>query len=189
MPRLYLIRHARPTSSWGQGDDDPGLDAQGQAQAKAACEALLGLPTEVRPQQVASSPLRRCRETARPLAAALGRDPEIIAAVGEIPTPRALAADARPAWLANAFDGCWADIVGDLDYEAWRRGVAESLLSRGRTAVFSHYLAINAVVSLLTGDERVIAFRPDHASITELETDGRSLTLIAKGREAVTSVL
>ena len=44
--------------------------------------------------------------------------------------------------------------------------------ARGDTAVFSHYVAINAVVSHLLADDRVLAFRPDHTSITVLETDG-----------------
>jgi hypothetical protein len=35
----------------------------------------------------------------------------------------------------------------------------------------------------------VLAFRPDHASITVLETDGAALTLVEKGREAATAVL
>jgi hypothetical protein len=42
---------------------------------------------------------------------------------------------------------------------------------------------------LLLGDDRVLAFRPDHASITVLETDGVGLVLVEKGREAVTGVL
>jgi len=35
----------------------------------------------------------------------------------------------------------------------------------------------------------VLAFRPDHASITVLETDGERLTLVRKGAEAATGVL
>jgi hypothetical protein len=35
----------------------------------------------------------------------------------------------------------------------------------------------------------VLAFRPDHCSITVLETDGQSLRLIAQGAEASTGVL
>ncbi len=31
--RLYLIRHGRPTASWGDEDADPGLDDLGMAQA------------------------------------------------------------------------------------------------------------------------------------------------------------
>ena len=62
-------------------------------------------------------------------------------------------------------------------------------MARGDTAVFSHYVAINAVVSKLLGVDEVLAFRPDHCSITVLETDGKMLTLIEKGAEAATAVL
>ncbi|WP_308238201.1 histidine phosphatase family protein [Phenylobacterium sp. J367] len=44
MPRLYLIRHGKPASTWGGADDDPGLDDAGRAQAEAARDWLLGLP-------------------------------------------------------------------------------------------------------------------------------------------------
>lgn len=189
MARLYLIRHGRPASTWGGHDEDPGLDAQGRAQAEAARDWLLALPPAERPKRVASSPLRRCRETAEPTAAALGVAVEIDPIVGEIPTPKDLAAEQRPAWLRKAFEGTWAQIEGDLDYAAWREAIVERLCACGDMAVFSHYVAINAVVSRLTDDDRVLAFRPDHASITVLETDGERLTLVRKGAEAATGVL
>ena len=189
MSRLYLIRHAKPLSSWGGDDPDPGLDATGSAQALAARDALMRLPASERPVRVVSSPLRRCRETAAPTAEALGVEVEIDPAVGEIPTPRALADAERPAWLARAMAGTWAAIEGDIDYQAWRGAVAAALVGRGATAVFSHFVAINAVVSALRGEARVVSFRPDHASITVLETDGDGLTLIGKGAEASTGVL
>lgn len=187
--RLYLIRHGKPSATWGGHDDDPGLDDIGQAQANAARDWLLDLPADERPKFVVSSPLRRCRETAAPTAAALGVEAEIDPTVGEIPTPAALSPAQRPGWLRQAFQGAWADIQGDLDYEAWRRAIVDSLATRGHTAVFSHYVAINAAVSWLTGDPRVLAFRPDHASITVLETDGVSVRLLVKGAEASTAVL
>jgi len=189
MTRLYLIRHGRPDAAWGAEDPDPGLDAVGRAQAEAARDWLLALPEAERPRGVVSSPLRRCRETARPTAEALGVAMEIDPAVGEIPTPSAIAPADRPAWLRRAFEGDWAEIEGDLDYEAWRRAVVAALLTRGDTAVFSHYVALNAVVSHLAGDDRVLSFQPDHASITVLEANGRSLSLVAKGAEAGTRVL
>lgn len=189
MPRLYLIRHGKPAASWGGHDDDPGLDETGQGQAAAARDFLLGLPEAERPRKVVSSPLARCRETAEPTAAALGVEVEIDPGVGEIPTPSNLAPEARGEWLRQAFQGVWADIEGDLDYDAWRRQVVEALQQRGDTAVFSHFVAINAVVSILTGVDQVVSFRPDHTSITILETDGKSLTLVEKGREASTGVL
>lgn len=189
MPRLYLIRHGKPAASWGGHDDDPGLDDTGHHQAAAARDFLLSRPVSERPRAVVSSPLARCRETALPTALALGVEVEIDAGVGEIPTPDALPAEARGEWLQQAFRGVWSEIEGDLDYEVWRNQVAQALYLRGDTAVFSHFVAINAVVSLLTGQDRVVSFRPDHTSITILETDGKSLTLIEKGREASTGVL
>jgi broad specificity phosphatase PhoE len=189
MPRLYLIRHGKPAAVWGGTDEDPGLDDAGRAQAQAARDWLLALPATERPKRVVSSPLRRCRETAAPTAAAFGVDVEIDPIVGEIPTPRALDAAERGGWLRQAFQGTWAEIQGDLDYNEWRRDIVAALRVRGDTAVFSHYVAINAVVSHLLSDDRVLAFRPDHASITVLETDGETLTLVERGAEAQTQVL
>jgi broad specificity phosphatase PhoE len=189
MSRLYLIRHGKPASVWGDADDDPGLDDQGVSQARGARDALQALPAEFRPQLVVSSPLRRCRETAHPLAEALGVGVEVDPLVGEIPTPKSVAATDRSAWLRRAFLGTWGEIEGDLDYDAWRREIAAALVNRPNTAVFSHFVAINAVLSCLSGDDRVMSFRPDHASITVLETDGRTLSLVARGREAATGVL
>ncbi|HEX4709155.1 histidine phosphatase family protein [Phenylobacterium sp.] len=189
MARLYLVRHGKPAAVWGGDDDDPGLDETGQAQALAARDWLLALPAVERPTKVVSSPLRRCRETAEPTAQALGVPLEIDERVGEIPTPMTLPAAERGPWLRKSFAGTWAEIEGDLDYDAWRHAITASLAARGNTAVFSHYVATNAVVSQLTGDPRVVVFRPDHTSITVLETDGTDLVLVAKGREATTGVL
>src|SRR4051812_5660010 len=155
MARLYLIRHGRPSATWGGHDDDPGLDGAGRAQAEAARDWLLSRPQDERPTRVVSSPLRRCRETAQPTAEALGVEMEIDGAVGEIPTPKALSAAERGPWLRDAFQGTWKAIQGDLDYDAWRGDIAASLVVRGNTAVFSHYVAINAVVSTLLGVDEV----------------------------------
>jgi broad specificity phosphatase PhoE len=189
MTRLYLIRHGKPAATWGEADDDPGLDATGRQQAQAARDWLLARPEAERPKHVVSSPLRRCRETAEPTAEALGVQVEIDAVVGEIPTPASLTNEERPAWLRQAFQGAWSDIQGDLDYDAWRRDIVQALTARGDTAVFSHYVAINAAISLLTGSDKVLTFRPDHASITVLETDGTTLSVVEQGREAATTVL
>ena len=159
----------------------------GREQATAAAQALLAMPE--RPARVISSPLRRCRETAEPFAQALGVAVEIDPAVGEVPTPASVPHEARAAWLQRAFAGRWSEIEGDLDYEAWRRDVARAAAGHAGAAVFSHYVAINAAVSVALGDDRVAAFRPDHCSITVLEPDGDGLILIAKGREAATKVL
>jgi len=189
MSRVHMIRHGRPASTWGETDPDPGLDAVGADQARAVARDLLALPEQERPSRVVSSPLRRCRETAQPLAEALGVAVEIDPRVGEIPTPAALDAEARPGWLRQAFQGKWSEIRGDLDYAAWTREVAEGVASHPGAAVFSHFVALNAAVSVATGGDAVAAFRPDHVSVTVFDLVDDALILVDKGREASTQVL
>jgi broad specificity phosphatase PhoE len=190
MGRVYMIRHGKPASTWGDAfEDDPGLDEMGLTQAAAARDALLALSVENRPGMAVSSPLRRCRETAEPFAQALGVELIINPIFGEVPTPKAIAHADRPAWLRKAFAGRWDEIVGDLDYDAWRHDIVRALAELEGHAVFSHYVAINGVVSALTGNPKVLAFKPDHASITAFDVDDGKILLAELGREAVTGVL
>ncbi|PVM84126.1 histidine phosphatase family protein [Caulobacter radicis] len=187
MGRVHVIRHGKPASTWGGHDDDPGLDDAGREQARAVAAVLAALPEG--PVRVISSPLRRCRETAAPLAALLGVEVEIEPAVGEIPTPADLAPEARPAWLKQAFAGDWADIEGDRDYQGWTVEVGCALARYEGCAVFSHFVALNAAVAAAQGTSAVMAFRPDHASVTVFEVVDNRLRLVEKGREASTGVL
>ena len=189
MKRVHVIRHGRPASTWGGGDEDPGLDETGLLQALAVAKEILALPKDQRPTRVVSSPLRRCRETAEPLADALGVEIVIDPRVGEIPTPAALSAQDRPAWLRQAFGGRWDEIEGDLDYVDWTRNVAAGLREHAGAAVFSHFVALNGAVSVATGQAQVMAFRPDHCSRTVFDVEGDRLILVEKGREAQSQVL
>jgi broad specificity phosphatase PhoE len=81
----------------------------------------------------------------------------------------------------------WSNL--DSDFKAWRREVIEALCScRADCVVFSHFIAINAAVGHATGDDRVVSFRPDNASITIMETGANTLMLLERGLEAVTEV-
>ncbi len=190
MALIYLIRHAKPAVTWGDlGEPDPGLGEIGLGQAKAAAGQLMDLPPSERPSAVVSSPLRRCRETAAPFASLLGVPVTIEEGVGEIPTPASLAFEDRPTWLYASLAGRWDEIEGDADYPAWRDAVVETVKRYPGAAIFSHFVAINAVAAVLLDDPRTTPFHPDHASITRLElVDGR-LILLEKGREAETGVL
>ena len=189
MDSIYVIRHGKPALTWGGAELDPGLDDTGWAQARSAAAALTSQPPPHRPRSVVSSPLRRCRETAQALSEALGVELIIDAAVGEIPTPANLSAAERPAWLQAAFAGQWRSIKGDLDYEVWRSGVVAAVASYPGAAIFSHFVALNALVSKLQGGEDVLAFRPDHCSITTLTVAGGQLRLAVRGAEAATGIL
>lgn len=191
MTRVYMIRHGKPQSSWGDhgADPDPGLDEIGRRQAQAASGILMALPAAHRPTHVLTSPLKRCRETALPFAMALDVQPGVERLVAEIPTPTGLSEVERGPWLRGAFQQTWAEVKGDINYGDWRTRVARAVAEHGSAAIFTHFVAINAAVSAATGDERVLSFRPDHASITVFESDGETLTLVERGAEAETGVL
>jgi broad specificity phosphatase PhoE len=150
----------------------------------------MALPADQRPVRVFSSPLRRCRETAQPFADAIGVPVEIEARFGEIPSPSSLAQEERGPWLRNAFQSRWTEVRGDIDYDVWRAAVGEALGDLAtNTAVFSHFVAINAALACVTGETRVLTFRPDHTSITVFEVDDGRVSLVERGPEAATQVL
>jgi broad specificity phosphatase PhoE len=176
---LVLVRHGEAAAGW-EGDADPGLSDRGRAQAaRAAADlaVLAGTP-------VVASPLRRTRETAAPIAAALGVDVSVDAAVGEVVTPPAFAAlDQRGPWLRELMAGRWAD--ADPAVAAWRSGVVSALAALpGDTVVVTHFVAINAAVGAALGDDRVVAFRPGNCSRTVLRIGDDGTTVARLGDEA-----
>ena len=185
MTTLYLIRHARPAASFGDSVD-PGLDDVGRSQAETAARELAG---RMRPRPVYSSPLQRCRETAEPLAGLWGVTPIISAEVGEIPSPPLSLAE-RQAWLRNAMAGTWAELkqsapAGSPDFDAWRAGLLKAVQAMPADCViFSHFVAINAIVGAAQGSDLMVSFRPDHASVTTIEVSGATISVRELGREA-----
>ncbi len=185
MARIRLVRHGEAAAAWGGSDADPGLSDTGRAQAQAASVKLAA----AEPARIVTSPLRRCRETAAPLAASLGLHAILAPEVAEVPTPPDLPDAERGAWLRAAFGATWSDIPGG-DYLAWRDRVAAFVAGlEDGTVVFTHFVAINAAVSAATKDPRTVVFRPGNASITVLESEGGVLTLVELGAEAETRVL
>ena len=186
MPRLYLVRHGRAAASYGE-HADPGLDELGHRQAAATA---LRIATHG-PMAVLSSPLARAVETAAPL---LARWPQVLLRieprVAEIPSPTELQGQplaARGPWLGRVMAGCWRDQEAAL--RAWAADVVVCLLASPADAViFSHFVAINVAAAAAEGSDRVIVFRPDNASVTILDSDGRALRLIERGAEAQTLV-
>ncbi|MDX2232882.1 MAG: histidine phosphatase family protein [Hyphomonadaceae bacterium] len=175
MARLYLIRHGEPASGWAQADPDPGLSALGRAQAAHAA-GVLGRSGVCR---ALTSPLRRCRETAAAFEMEAGVVAAVEMAVREVPTPDHVTD--RPAWLAEVMAGPWSAVP---DLAPFRRAIIDCLLAQETdTAIFSHYVAINAAVSAAVGSGSVMVFKPAHASVTVIETTAGELRLIEKGAE------
>jgi broad specificity phosphatase PhoE len=190
MPRLVLVRHAKPAASWGQ-DPDPGLDPLGVTQAEATAERISTLMSGL---PIRSSPLRRCRETAAALETRWRTSADVFDAAGEIPAPP-LELASRHEWLMRAMRGTWQELQasappGSPDYIAWRGNLLDAFASLQRDQViYTHFIAINVIVGAARDRSEVVCFRPDHASVTVVHATGGAWQIEELGREAETTVL
>lgn len=188
MTRIYMIRHGKAAAGW-DGDADPGLNELGLAQAEAVAKKVQALVAK--PVSIYSSPLKRCQETAAPLAAAWGVTPQIEAGVGEIPPPLG-DLTARTDWLRRVMAGTWEGLYRDavsvesgVDFRGWNDNVVNTLNAfKGEAVViFSHFIALNAAYCAATGAADVVSFAPENCSLSIFDTDGTSLSLVAQGEE------
>ena len=188
MTRIYMIRHGKAAAGW-DGDADPGLNELGRTQAEAVAEKVQALVAA--PVPIYSSPLKRCQETAAPLAAAWGVTPQIEAGVGEIPPPLE-DLTARTEWLRRVMAGTWEGLYGDavsvesgVDFRGWNDNVVNTLnaLEGEAVVIFSHFIALNAAYCAATGAADVVSFAPQNCSLSIFDTDGTSLSLVAQGEE------
>lgn len=185
MATIRLVRHGRATGGWDAAVD-PGLDEMGLTQALALADLLGPLAGPTAPALV-TSPMRRCQETAAPLAARWGVTPVIEPLVTEIPSPVGVAVGQRVAWLQRAMTGTWTDL--GARYTAYRDAVAAYVASRrADTVITSHFVAINAVIGACTGDDRVVIRRLDNTSVTIVETKDDGMVLVSGGHEADTLI-
>jgi probable phosphoglycerate mutase len=179
---LYLIRHGEAAASWAESAD-PGLSDLGRRQAEAVAENLHDLLDA--DTHLVSSPLARAQETAQPLARRLGRSVEVNDVFSEIPSPVPL--PQRQEWLRQFMRERWAEQGEAL--RAWRQAALTALLRAERsTAIFTHFLVINAVAGHVLGREETLCFWPDNASVTHLRLQGDSLLLVSLGKEMHTTV-
>lgn len=188
MARVRLVRHGRATAGWDI-DPDPGLDELGREQARRLAERLgpLGDGARDGAPYLVTSPLRRCRETAVPLAERWGVEPVVEPAVAEIPSPEGVAMGERVAWLRAAMAGTWSEL-GDR-YTAYRDGVLEAVAALPDGAVVvSHFVAINAVIGACLGDDRLLLRSLDNTSVTVVDVSPEGLALVEAGHEADTLI-
>ena len=179
---IFLVRHGEAAASWGQSPD-PGLSKLGREQAADAAQVLL--PELDSDSLLISSPLLRARETAEPLASALGFPVREDSAFSEIPAPVPL--PRRQDWLRGFMQQQWQEQPGDL--HRWRAAAYDGLLALDAPAVvFTHFLVINAVVGLVLNRPETLCFWPDNGSITRLHNNGDNLELRFLGEQMPTHV-
>jgi len=181
MPTIFLVRHGKAAAGF-DGHLDPGLDALGRTQAERAAAHLAPRG----PLTIYSSPLARARETAVPLVDRWGIQPLIEPRVAEIPSPTD-DLEARTAWLRTVMQDRWRNLTPEL--REWRDALVDCLLDvRDDSVVFCHFIAINVAVGVALGDDRLVCFRPDNASITRISNADGRLRVIELGREGETRV-
>ncbi|MGH9271826.1 MAG: histidine phosphatase family protein [Ilumatobacteraceae bacterium] len=185
MAIVRLVRHGRATGGW-DATPDPGLDPVGEQQARLLVERLGGLGA----QRITCSPMRRCRETAAPLAAAWGVEPTVEPIVSEFPSPPGVPLGERVPWLRAAMAGRWSDLGGAwTDYRHAAIDHITTLATDRDSVVISHFVAINAVIGACVGDDRLVLRRLDNTSVTVVEADAAGrLVLVEAGAEADTLI-
>jgi broad specificity phosphatase PhoE len=185
MGRVLLVRHGRASGGWDD-DPDPGLDALGREQAERLADRLGPLGDTGAPALL-TSPLRRCRETAAPLAARWGVAPVVEPAVEEMPSPPGVPFGDRVPWLRAAMTGTWSGL--GPRYTSYRdRVVATVAALPDGAVVVSHFVAINAVIGACLDDDRLLLRSLDNASVTIVEASTTGLVLIESGHEADTLI-
>lgn len=176
---LLLVRHARPevVESDGTTVADPSLTAEGHAQAAVLAKALAaGQYGEV--TAVVSSTMRRARETAEPLAEALGVAAETDVRLVELdhgwttygkgleayPTRQAAYREMSAGrWCGNTYD--------PARFRSRVREGMEAVIERhpdGVVAVVCHGAVISAYLAEILGLEQVVFVSPDYCSVTRL---------------------
>lgn len=178
---LYLVRHGRASAGFAEAHD-PGLDELGRAQALAMAQELAPLG----PLPIFTSPLKRARETAAPLEGLWTIAAQVEPRVTEIPSPTENLRE-RSLWLAQALRGRWSELPSF--YQEWRDSLVAFLCTyQAPIVVTTHFVAINAVVGVAIGDDRMVCFEPDHCSCTVLEVAAGNLRLVSLGRQRTTQI-
>ena len=184
--KIALVRHGRASAGWDTALD-PGLDDLGRKQADEAAKKI-DLIFVGQPVQIISSPLLRCRQTAEPFSDLRTTPVRVCAEVAEIPSPSGVEISGRVDWLRVAMQSTWADLGSE--YVEFRDSVVKFVQSlETSTVVFSHFIAINAVIGSLTGDDRLVIRSLDNCSVTLLDRDSAGNLRIAQtGHEADTLI-
>ncbi len=181
--RVYMIRHGRASAGWDTALD-PDLDDLGRAQSQEVADQLQSLQLS----NIITSPLSRCQQTAEPLASMWNLSPRVCTEVSEIPSPHGVAMSDRIVWLRNAMQGTWSDL--GQEYVSYRDQITNFVRNiQTDTVIFSHFIAINALVGGVLGDDRLVILSLDNCSVTIFERDATgNLSLVQGGHEADTLI-
>lgn len=174
---LLLVRHAEPVriAPGGGAPADPPLTARGVEQAERLADWLAFERIDV----LLSSPQRRARETAAPIARAHGLDVEVMEGLVEydvqsdhyIPVEE-LRATRDPRWTAM-LEGRWHEFGGDPP-EVFRDRVLrciDEIVARfagQRVVAVCHGGVVNVALAGVLGLDRLLWFDPGYTSVSRM---------------------
>jgi len=195
--QLLLIRHALPLRSQPGEGADPELSDVGLEQAQRLPEAL----ARHRIARVLSSPQRRARQTAKPVAEALGLAVDIDDRLAEY--DRDLAHYIPIEQIREEFPHEWdrlarGHLPSGVDEDCFVARVFAAIndvVSDGghehTVAMFSHGGVINVILHRILGTEKLLLFPIDYASVTRLRYSRRGGFTVAEvnGTEHVWDLL
>jgi probable phosphoglycerate mutase len=173
---LWLIRHALPVREVRtEGGADPELTAEGHEQARLLAEHWAPFGADA----VISSPMRRARETAAPLATALGVTATIVDDIAEydahLPTytPVEDLMNDPAAWEAVVAE--WLSPEAEEARQAFREkvvtaidGIAAAAEGAERLAIVCHGGVINAYLSKTLHLPGTMFFEPTYTCVNRL---------------------
>lgn len=189
--QLVLVRHGLPVihrAAPGEGAD-PALAPEGIAQAEALARWLAHEPITA----VVSSPLRRARETAAPVAAAFGLDVQIADGVAEFDrgsheyVPMEHLDRDDPRWQTmlegNYYTSAEADdgttTITPIDPAEFSERVVAAIDDivadhrGGRVVVACHGGVLNTYLAHVLGRRPGLFFRPSYTGICRVEASSR----------------
>jgi len=187
---LLFIRHGLPLRiDDAGGPADPALAPEGVCQAQAICDWLAPISIDA----IYSSPMRRARETAEPLAHRLGTEPVTRDGLEEF--------DAHlhyyvPIEEMERDDPRWQQIVGEWQSpeaadtrRTFRARVVETVEAiidahpSQRVAVVCHGGVVNAYLSHVLEIERALFFEPAYTSLSRVLASSRGHRQLVSANE------
>ena len=176
--QLVLVRHGETQRVESEsGIANPGLTEAGHDQAK---RLAAWMAAHDRVDALAVSPLLRARQTAEPLAAALGLDAVVVDELAEFDAasssyiPMEEMRSTQHPRLRAMVEGRWDEFGAPVEPEVFRSTIVRTLDRLAAThpgqqvAVVCHGAVINAYLGDVIGTPRLLWFEPRYTSLSRV---------------------
>ena len=191
MVNIFLIRHGKASSGWDSLN--PDLNGIGRQQSLEVSKRLYD--RSLKSFDVFSSPLLRCKQTAKPFCDLSKQKLNIDQRLSEIPSPIKDLTE-RVLWLKRVLPLTWKQLENDSDslssginYSLWRSDIFDFLKSLKKdTYIFTHFVVINSIVGSIKNNNKVVNFNADNTSITRLNHKDGAIKIISLGEESITKI-